>query len=74
MIPCSGQIASKNGIYLQRLSRLKRPMTDVARNVIFATDLLTTEYHELCFEAIIAHTTSDKPCSCDDASAMVYLR
>ena len=47
-----------------------KPLTDV--NVLFACDLLTTEYDEQLLEAIITVATSDIPCTCDGASAMVY--
>ena len=43
-------------------------------NTNFACDLLTTEYHKQVLEAIITLATSDIPCTCNDVSAMVYLR
>ena len=43
-------------------------------NVLFAYDLLTTEYDEQLLEAIITFAMSGIPCTCDGASAMVYLR
>ena len=42
-------------------------------NAIFAGDLLTTEYHRKVLKAIISLATSDIPCTCNDASVMVYL-
>ena len=64
-----------------------KPLTDVASkilvvksqakrrlNLLFACDLTTAEYDEQLPYAIITLATSDRPCTCDGASEMVYLR
>ena len=43
-------------------------------NAIFACDLLTAKRDELLLDAIVPLTMSDISCTCDGASAMVYLR
>ena len=43
-------------------------------NAMFACDLHTTESHKQVLEVIISLASSDIPCTCNDASAMVYLR
>ena len=43
-------------------------------NAVFACNLLTTEYDEQLLEAIMTLATSGIHCTCDRASAMVYLR
>ena len=42
-------------------------------NALFACDLPTKWYHEQVLEAIIPLSTSGIPCTCNGASAMVYL-
>ena len=44
------------------------------RRSIFPCDLLTTDYHKQVLVAFISLATSDIPCTCNDASAMVYLQ
>ena len=43
-------------------------------NANFACDLLNTEYHKQVLEVITSLAMSDIPCTCNDASAIVYLR
>ena len=43
-------------------------------NAVFACDLLTAERDELLLDAIMTLAMSDISCTCDGASAMVYVR
>ena len=43
-------------------------------NAIVACDFLTTEYHKKFLDAIIYLAMSDIPCTCNDASVMVYFQ
>ena len=49
-------------------------LTNGASKCYFACDLHSTEYHKMSLEAIIYLATFDIPCTCNDASAMIYLQ
>ena len=50
------------------------PLHTLQVNALFPYDLLTTEHDGQPYEAIITLATSGKRCTCDGASAMVYLQ